>query len=310
MLDDAPFPPILKFLDFYHIGLDLLHLKLRLTDFLYEICLNKLSKMDNSESSNLNLRPNLRIFFDFLEFKCKISNPWYTSENKIKLRNFNGNERIRIFEVLFQNNKNIKLGQALTDYQKSMCGLFGPNPQRIRLGQNDHFDWRLEFFVWHKFFRIYKLLVNFDIRPILEKEIFFDKLKTDLKNWLDSYLQINKTYRNSKTITPYIHNFVFHSIELLQIHGKIFNLLNCNGLEKLNHFTITYYHSCSNKNKTDLNYLNQMILKRNRYEFIRLEEFNFDELHFDDDENDYYDDYDNDALRDISLKIKMNKYFL
>ena len=147
------------------------------------------------------------------------------------------------------------------------------------------------------------------MKPMQDKESFFDKLRSSLRNWLDAYLQINKTYRNSNTISPYIHNFCFHSIELLRIHGKSFNLMNCNGSEKLNHCTTIYYHASSNKNNTDLKYLKQMILKRSRLEYIRLEDFNQDEIFFDD-ENSFFDDYDDDDVNDISFKIKMNKYFL
>ena len=89
--------------------------------------------MDKSTSANLDLRPNLRIFLDFLELNCKICKPFYISEDKIKLRNFNGNERIKIFKEMFKNNKNITLGPALDNYKKTMCGIFGPNPQLLRL---------------------------------------------------------------------------------------------------------------------------------------------------------------------------------
>ena len=301
--------PILAFLDIKHIGIDLLHLNLRLTDHLYELCLNKLSKMDKSNSSNMLLRPNLLIFLEFLEHGCKISNPWYVSEDKIKMRNLTGNERMKIFKVLFKNNKNITLGEGLENYKRNMAGLFGPNPDPIKRNQNDHFDWRLEFFVWHKFFRIFRLLTNFERKPIIEKEVFFNRLRLDLKTWAESYIQINKTYRGVSNISPYIHIFIFHSVELLQTYGKILNLLNCNSIEKFNHFSINYYHNSSNRNNTDLKYLKQMILKRNRVEYIMLEEYDRNEIYLDDDEI-YYEDYDDDDENDISFKIKINKYFL
>ena len=122
-IDDAPAEPILKFLDFRHISVDLLHLLLRLSDFLFELCLNKLSGMDGNNSSNLARRPNLSIFLEFLVHKCKISNAWYVSkEDRVQLRNLTGNERLKIFKVLFKNNKNIKLGPTLDTYKQSMAG--------------------------------------------------------------------------------------------------------------------------------------------------------------------------------------------
>ena len=94
-IDDAPAEPILKFLDFRHISVDLLHLLLRLSDFLFELCLNKLSGMDGNNSSNLARRPNLSIFLEFLEHKCKITNAWYVSkEDRVQLRNLTGNESV------------------------------------------------------------------------------------------------------------------------------------------------------------------------------------------------------------------------
>ena len=309
-LDDAPLEPILKFLDFRHISVDLLHMNLRLTDFLFELCLNKLSRMDGNNSSNLALRPNLSIFLEFLEHRCKLSNAWYVSkEDRVELRNLTGNERLKIFKELFKNNKNIKLGPALDTYKQSMAGLFGPNPGPVRLNQHDHFNWNLEFFIWHKFYRIFLLLINFERKPIFDRDLFFNRLKTDLNAWLESYLVINRKYKNSTTISPYIHIFCYHTVELLQSFGKNLNLMNCNGSEKFNHFTIMYYHNSSNRNNTDLRYLNQMILKRNRLEYIRLEEYDQDEIIFDDEFN-FYEDYDNDDDQDISIKIKMNKYFM
>ena len=265
--------------------------------------------MDKTNTADLTKRPNLQIFLDFLQFNCKLANPSYVSEKKIALRNFTGNERLRIFKELFKNKKNITQGEPLKLYKKNMAGLFLVNPERVSSNMIDHYDWSLEFYVWYKFYKIYKLLVKFG-KPSLTRHLwsqdqgsesnekqknFQDKaehykgkiikdLKSDLKKWLTAYKTINKTYTNKLTISPYIHIFCKHTPELLEIHGNI-NIFNCQGLEKLNHFTIQYYHFCSNKNSTDLSYLSQMIYKRNRIEYVRLQEYNEDEIMFSDSES-------------------------
>ena len=59
-----------------------------------------------------------------------------------------------------------------------MGGLFGPNPRKVIRNQFDHFDWREEFYVWFRFYKIYKLMVNFHRKPVNDK----GKLINDLKN--------------------------------------------------------------------------------------------------------------------------------
>lgn len=265
-----------------HVVYDPLHMMLRNSDFLYELCLNKLSKMDNSTSSDLTLRPNLLIFLEFLQFRCKLTNPYYISENKIKLRNFNGNERMAIFKELFKDKEKITEGMALENYKRTLAGLFGPNPRKVNRNQLDHFDWREEFFVLFKFFKIYKLIENFGRKPLEDREKIILDLKNDLRDWLESYNEINKIYRNIDRINPYIHLFTKHTVELLEIHNN-FEIFSCQHLEKLNHLTIGYYHCCSNKNKKDLSYLTQMMYKRNRIEYCRLDEFNEDDFIITDD---------------------------
>ena len=111
----------------------------------------------------------LSFFLDFSELICKFCKPFYISEYKIKLLNFNGNERIKIFKEMFKNNKNITLGPALDNYKRTMCEIFGSNPQPLSSNQNDYFDRHLEFYTWHKFNRILRLLINFEMK--LDKEM-------------------------------------------------------------------------------------------------------------------------------------------
>ena len=97
--------PIIKFIDYKNCVVDLLHLLLRVTDQLYKLLFFKFARIDKNDGADVNLRPNLKIFLDFLKNKCKISNAFYISlksTEKNKLRSLNRNERMRIFEELFK----------------------------------------------------------------------------------------------------------------------------------------------------------------------------------------------------------------
>jgi hypothetical protein len=269
---DTPdnFEPIIKFIDYKKCVIDLLHLLLRISDILYTLLLNKLIKMDRSNSTDLSKRPYLNIFCKFLKEKCKLTNPYYISKTgDFKLRSFNGNEREKIFKKMFRKREGIRM---------QMQDMFPFPPNHVRRNNiHDDFDFFFENFIWEEFYNIFKSLKNIDKKPIL-----IEDLKRKLKLWLDSYLIINREYRNSLTIGPYLHNFCFHIPELIEKHGNI-NLFNTQGLEKLNHFCSNYYHSCTNKNNTNKKYLRQIIRKRSRIEFFRLE-FE-DDIYFSSDES-------------------------
>ncbi len=265
LLSDAPDnnEPIVTFIDFSKCVIDLLHLLLRITDILYSLLLSKLSKMDRSDSNDLNRRPNLVIFFRFLKETCKLANPYYVCKKtgNFKLRSFNGNERLKIFQKMFRKRQE--------GVRMQMQDLF-PFPPNHRINRNIHddYDFFFENYIWEEFFNILKSIKKMESQPIV-----LEDLKRKLKLWLQSYLIINKQYRNSDTIGPYLHNFCFHLPELIEKHGNI-NLFNTQGLEKLNHFCSNYYHCSTNKNNKDKKYLKQLIRKRSRIEYYKLE---FDE---------------------------------
>ena len=56
---------------------------------------------------------------------------------------------------------------------------------------------------------------------------------------------------------------------MVQKYGNI-NHFNCQGLEKFNEITKTYYHRNTNKNFTNLIFLKQIFEKRNRDEIYKL----------------------------------------
>ena len=121
-------------------------------------------------------RPKLKIFLNFLKQKYKLTNPSYEANEEIVLRHFNGNERLRIFKKMFKDRSKTKPGtQAHTNYRKTMACLFNQPIQQVTKNKRDHFDFQNQFYVWLKFYKIYKQLTS-------DKDIPIEPLKNDLKH--------------------------------------------------------------------------------------------------------------------------------
>jgi hypothetical protein len=260
--------PIIKFIDYKNCVIDLLHLLLRVSDHLFEILIAKLIKIDNNSGSDIERRPYFKIFMDFLKDKCKISNPWYVSsksEDKIKLRSLNGNERIKIFERIFQEYEtmDIKTGQNIKK-RKNFTDIFpGSNETNKKFIDESN--------VWYVFYENLNSIKRYDI-------IDLDKLDSSFKKWLRVYLKILWENLSKKTIPPYIHIMCFHLCEILQNYGNI-NKFTTQSLEKLNDFTTQYYHISSNKKNYQKGFLLQILKKRNRIEFYQHEGNSSDFIH-------------------------------
>ena len=91
------YEPIIQFIDFENVVIDMLHLLLRITDRLYELILEKLTLFDRNDSICLEQRHAFSLLEAFLKDTCKITKPFYISQNdeetKIKLRSLNGSDR-------------------------------------------------------------------------------------------------------------------------------------------------------------------------------------------------------------------------
>jgi hypothetical protein len=94
-----------------------------------------------------------------------------------------------------------------------------------------------------------------------------DSLWQSLKKEQIEYL--NDSLSPFVPITPYIHVFVHHVPDFLEIYDNL-NIFNTQGLEKLNDLTTIDFHSSTNKNLKDNKYLKQLMEKRNRIEFYHL----------------------------------------
>jgi hypothetical protein len=251
--------PLIKFIEYKNCVVDLLHLLLRVTDHLIELLVAKLIKIDNNSGGNIEKRPYFKIFMEFLKNECKISNAWYVSsksENKIKLRSLNGNERIKVFKTIFKKymGYNNKTGERVL-MLKNFSDIFPKvNEKKKKFDEESN--------LWFEFYRCFKLVKEYNT-------IDLDQLNKDLKEWLTTYIKILWENLKKKTIPPYIHVWTYHMCEILEIYGSI-NKFTTQSLEKLNDFTTQYYHLCSNKNNKKKSFLKQIVKKRNRIEFYNL----------------------------------------
>lgn len=109
--------PLLQNIDFDFVVVDMLHLFLRISEKIFKSLIVLLNKIDNSESTNLDLRPNFKSLAYFIKNKCRITNPFYIAKknsnlDSIKFRSFSSNEWSIIFKNLIKIDKlNENLGE-------------------------------------------------------------------------------------------------------------------------------------------------------------------------------------------------------
>ena len=227
--------PIISFIPYENCVVDLLHLFLRISDKLFELLFWKLEGIDGNKEADIKKRNFFIRFMEFLKIECKISNPYYKStksDSKLKIRSLNGNERQIIFDKLFKKDEK-------NDRRKSFRSLFGD------LDKYKDDDWKYENNVWFMFSEILKKVKQYD--NIDNRS----KLKDDLHAWLEFYLKINYQCGGGRSLTPYIHIFCYHLLDMLEKYKNI-NKFCTQSLEKLNDFCTQYYHLCSNKQNTKL----------------------------------------------------------
>ena len=68
--------PIIDFIEHHRVVYDTLHKNIRIIEKLFEALMIKINEKDGrNDLLKLEDRPNLKIFHEFLEKKCRISNP-------------------------------------------------------------------------------------------------------------------------------------------------------------------------------------------------------------------------------------------
>ena len=241
--------PILDFIEFDSCVIDSLHLLLRVSDQLLKDLIAKIDTADyNINSTNFTDRPLLNMLNLAIKNKCKIYKPFYVKKKKsnpneksIKMRSLNGNERLRIFEEFVGRDNMLRY-------------IFPPNLINLDV----------EEFVWEKFYNLFIQLKSFSSNPIHAPQNSIENLKANLKEWLGFFL-----LSHHGKITPYVHAFVYHTTQFLEMYGEI-TIYNLQSLEKLNDFMTIYYQRSTNRQRRNLKYMKQLLHKRNRIEFYSL----------------------------------------
>ena len=217
---------------------------LRITGTLFTKLLDKIDVLDlGKDDLDMSTKPNKSKFFNYLENVLKIKKPMVIIDNKVQLRSFNGQERLKILE------------------QINLVDLF-PDLEKVRSVQH----------LWRKFFDIYASLKN---PNGYSNEQMTEVIKKSTLEWGELFVKIY--WRES--VTPYIHAFVDHLNEQIATHGDVV-LWTMQGLEKLNDILTKEFYMCTNKHE---DFLLQMIQRRNRMEILLLFESNpealFDLIH-------------------------------
>ena len=183
---------------------------------------------------------------------------------KFLFRTFSGSEIKRIFSELYDAKFDKKL-KKITQEALFMISLPFPKPKR----QADNF--KKEDLLWSGFYKLYKNFETFPIQNSLkERKKLTLPIKESLKMFLSDYLFVSKKYKYSENLTPYLHCFIFHYYQMLELHGNI-HLYSTQPNEKLNDFSTQYYHRNTSKKNNNKEYLLQLVQKRNRIEFYNLE---------------------------------------
>ncbi len=202
--------PSIMHIDFKNIVIDLLHLLLRLSQKLIEALIYILNSNDiDSESCDFEKRKNLEIFYKILSQNCNITKPYYKSivnnKGNINLKSLSGSEIEKIFDFFSKNSLKAIYTPLLADLKKI---------REIELFSD----------CFNDFYKLYFQVKTYNCIPY--KKVELTDLDKRLRLWLVSYIPFISTDESS--IFPYAHVFVYHTKELLEIHGNI-NLYNLQG---------------------------------------------------------------------------------
>jgi hypothetical protein len=90
--------PVIDFIPFDHVVIDLLHLWLRISGNILDELLKEIEVLDGGwNTKNVEANIHFSNFKNFLENECKIKNPFYVSGAKFVMSSFSGKIRERIF---------------------------------------------------------------------------------------------------------------------------------------------------------------------------------------------------------------------
>lgn len=187
---------------------DILHLFLRVSDKLFELLYRNIEQLDRGWKTDIKDNKNLYYYVNVLE-SLNIKKPYYKDGSSFKFRNFNGDERNKIFQNM--------------NFEK-----FFPQMKNSNLKQE----------VWDSFYDL-----MYDIKDELTSSV---EVKSKTKIWFDKFLQI--TFKLSTIPYIHIMiSHLFQQVDSLKSKGLYINSFSMQGIEKLNDFTTQYYQRSSNK---------------------------------------------------------------
>ena len=233
--------PILDFIPFNNLVVDILHLFLRITDKLFQNLITRLQMLEDPCKIRFNSKdifewPFTKAFLDFVEIKCNVTAPFYIkqkdTDSKMKLRKLNQNERLSIFNNM-----------------RSLEEIF---PVEIRKDMGILRFTRL----FNEFKEIYQIITSTDFNKFNKTDF-----SVKLKNWLRDYIKIDQK------ITPYMHILVYHIPDFIDRHKNL-NLFSMQGMEKSNHFAKINYFRQTNHHKNG--FATILLEKLNRLDYIQL----------------------------------------
>ena len=111
-----------------------------------------------------------------------------------------------------------------------------------------------------KFYRVFDYIK----KDFSQEDFNIQWFETQKKDFLEAFLIINE----NKKITPFIHALFYHVPEFIQKHKNL-SLFQTQAFEKLNDVRKTHYFR--NTNKKNEAFIEQLVEKANRLEFINLD---------------------------------------
>ena len=116
--------PIIDFIDYDDIIIDVLHLLLRIGEKIFDSLIEKINQFEKKWYGELETRPVLNCFHNILSETCKIRKPFTINtleDNKIeiKMRSLNGNDFLKIFQTLDENGA--ELSNFFSTKKKRRC---------------------------------------------------------------------------------------------------------------------------------------------------------------------------------------------
>ena len=215
--------------------IDLLHLFLRVSDKLFVNLIDKIKTADKfSDKYNPMKHTNLEKMISYLK-ECKIPiYDFYCEENSISkiFTSLQGPHRIRVFNRIVKDDSFLKLLESMPKIEK---------PDEIYL-------------LWKDFYSILTCIKSEQLPDL-------DYMERLINKWFVKYVSLY----GKANVTPYIHMFNYHLIDLYKKYGNI-NYFNTQGLEKLNDLSTMDYFKTTNKRD---DYCFQILKRNMRMDYLK-----------------------------------------